>query len=164
VRALYPFQAGGHYRQLLPTEYGARWRWKLLTDVAVPLGMATPNLSFCDAGGREWMRLERGWQVLRAGYACNGHSPKLYVPVLGWVGTPDTERNLAAAFSRDGFCQFSGCEGFPLSRAEVDDLYLRIMQARRFCLARVYHAAVRDFGGAYWGRECGGRMTPLGTA
>jgi hypothetical protein len=151
-----PMQEGVDYRELSPEEGARKWRFVLLRDVRCALPVRVPDATFHDAGGREWMRHEGGWRILRAGYASNGCSPKRWVPGLGWIGTPDTKRTVWASFHHDGGYQFSGVRGWPLRREMEDELFLRNLQWCGFRLARMYHGAVKDFGGAFWGKNADG--------
>jgi hypothetical protein len=147
------FFSGLHYRELSPEEGRRRWRWELLHDLKfkLPAAVRVRDVSFRDAAGHEWMCHRAGHRILRRGYRWNGCSPKRWVPVLGWIGTPDTARNLLASCVHDAGYQFSGVDGWDITREREDMIFLRILQASGFSMARAWHGAVRDFGGSRWG-------------
>jgi hypothetical protein len=141
-----PFNPGIHWRR---TRWGC-WKFVLLHDTRLQAPCPIPDKSFRDADGREWMRWEKGWIIIREGYAWNGNS-----------FAPNTCRNIFGSVIHDAFYQASGVKGFPVSRAEADLLYLAILRSNRFLLATLYYSAVTQFGGIFWGREKGVTMQPL---
>lgn len=148
-----PLRCGIHYRQQTPAEARGKWRFLLLRDARCPLAWRVPDTAYHDATGREWMRHEAGYRIIRAGYTWNGCSPKRRVPILGWVGTPDTPRNVWASLVHDAGYQFSGTAHWHLSREMEDLIFLANLRLCRFPLAAAYHGAVRDFGAAFWGKN-----------
>jgi hypothetical protein len=148
-----PFHDGTHYRQLSPAEGVNRWRWELTKELHIRLPYRVPDASFADAQGREWMQHDMGWRIIRKGYRWNGCSPKRHIPLLGWIGTPDTARNLLASCVHDAAYQFSGTDHWPTTREQEDHLFFDILRASGFRMARAWHGAVRDFGGPAWARN-----------
>jgi hypothetical protein len=155
-----PFRRDREWVEISPEEGRRRWRFDFSKDVGVKVPWRVKgDFSFVDGSGREWGSLELGFLTVRKGYRWNGCSPKRWVPLLGWVGTPDTDRNLLGSGVHDLLYQASGGEGFPFSREEVDGLFLEILRASRFGMARTFHAAVKQFGGTSWGRDENGLRT-----
>jgi hypothetical protein len=152
-----PFVNGIDYRELTPREGNRRWRWEMLRDHALALPFACPAFSCHNSDGWEWMRVEKGLMTIRAGYRWNGCSPKRWVPILGWMGTPDRPRNMRGSCFHDSLYQASGFTSFPMSRERADDLFLQILTADKFCLANLYHGAVTDFGANAWGNRRAGQ-------
>jgi len=143
-----PFRLDREYRQLSPKEGARRWRWELLRDLYTRLPFRVPDTSFRDAQGREWMQHDFGWRIVRKGYRWNGCSPKRHVPLLGWVGTPDTSRNLLASCVHDAAYQFSGTDHWPTTREQEDTLFRDILRSAGFFGTGLWFGAVRDFGGS----------------
>ena len=146
------FKLGEHYYRMDPMrEMGIAYRFKSITDNMLHMrGLAPEGLviSFYDKNDREWLVLTEFGAIIRKGYAWNGCTPKVYVPILGiWLGTPDFIATIAGSFWHDVFYQFACCQDFPLHRSDCDLIFKRIIElngARR--RASVYHAAVRKFG------------------
>jgi hypothetical protein len=149
-----PFRRGKEWVEISPEVGRRRWRFDFAKDVAVRVPWKVDgDFSFVDGSGREWGSLELGFLTVRKGYRWNGCSPKRWVPVLGWVGTPDTERNVLGSGMHDLLYQASGGEGFPVTREQADRLFYDVLVASGFCLAGAFYGAVRDFGGSAWGRD-----------
>jgi hypothetical protein len=126
------------------------WRFVTSGDVRLRTNLPLPDASFRDKDGREWMQWEKGWVLIRDGYAWNGNTL-----------APNTPRNMLGSLVHDCLYQMSGVKGFPVSRAEADRLMLDINRANKFTFATIYHAAVSQFGGMFWGRDRGMSMQPL---
>lgn len=142
------------YRETTPAERQGKWRYILTEDLRVRMPWRFPqDISFCDAAGREWMRIEGDIRTIRKGYAWDGCSPKRHLPILGWIGTPDPESTRLASCVHDAGYQFSGTRHFPLSRGMEDWLFLRILRAEKFPHAGTYYTAVRALGWMFWGRH-----------
>lgn len=147
ISGLPAFRLGEHFRELSPEEGKRRWRWKTTVPVVVRLAIdLDEEIAFMDARGIERGRLCGPRLKIHGGYAWNGCSPKRWVPVLGWIGTPDTPDNLLGSFIHDFMCQFVETRHFPLSRDHVDGIFLALLRRSGFRWAGLYHGAVRDFG------------------
>jgi hypothetical protein len=152
MMTLGPFNCGDHYRELSPAEGRYRWRWQLSQDLRIPLRFICPPFSCRNSDNWEWMRVEGGEQIVRAGYTWNGASPKRYSRILRrWVGVPDGPKNLRGTCSHDALYQASALMRFPISRRWADDLFGDILRADNFRWANLYQGAVEDFGAASWG-------------
>jgi hypothetical protein len=152
ITYLPPFVEGMQYRQQHPTqEAGRRWRFVFLKDVLLtPDGISErlgcTRATFYDAKGQQWMKIDKYGILIRAGYAWNGCSPKRWVPIFGWVGTPDFPSTILASGFHDSLYQFAMTKHFPFTRAEVDALfYHTIHMSGGRCIAGTYHGAVQKF-------------------
>lgn len=133
-------------------EFTRKYRFTLKEDVTFVLDEQFPyvkgELSFSDAAGHVWLTITGYEYRVSAGYSWNGCSPRpLGKFGIWWLGTPDVPATIRASLAHDAGYQMLDAPGFPYSRAQVDNLFLRIMQLNRWPLARVYWAAVRTFGG-----------------
>jgi hypothetical protein len=144
------FQKGLQYRELSPKEGGNRWRFETLADITFELDCHhRGSFLFTDHTGRPFARIDGyRWTILK-GYAWNGSSPKRWVPVFGWIGTPDPIQTHAATGLHDSLGQAATAAHFPLSRYQVDAAFFDVMALAGFRLAGTYHGAVRHFGPAY---------------
>ena len=148
--AINPFR----YRETTAAERHGKWRFVLTEDLLVRMPWRVPGvISFRDADGREWVRMDGSIRTIRAGYAWDGCSPKRHLPGIGWVGTPDPESTRLASCVHDAGYQFSGTRHFPLCRDMEDWLFLRILRAENFRYAGTYYTAVRALGWQFWGRH-----------
>jgi hypothetical protein len=147
------FVLGENYYRMDPLrEMGLAYRFKSIEDNELHgKGFAPEGLviSFYDKNDREWLVFTEHGAIMRKGYAWNGCTPKVYVPVLRfWLGTPDFAATIAGSFWHDGFYQFSCCWDFPLHRSDCDDAFKQIIELNGGKkTAAVYHWAVRKFGG-----------------
>lgn len=139
-----------HFRQLSPAEGRRIYRFKTLRHIRYPIsGLVDERsvITFHDAAGRQWLQIDRFGALIAEGYAWNGCSPKRWVPVLGWIGTPDFASTIAASLLHDALYQFHATAHFPLYRSECDALFRDIIhRAGDEEIARIYHTAVRRFG------------------
>jgi hypothetical protein len=141
------FVEGVHYRQL--GREGGRYRFELLETVRVKLKWRVPAIKFLHRGV-EWLRFENSHAIIPAGYRWNGCSPKRWVPVFGWVGTPDPPNSRLGSLVHDALYQFSPTKHFPLRRDQADEVFFDLMESSGFRWAGLYHGAVQDCGGAFW--------------
>lgn len=140
-----------HYRRLSPKEGHYVNRYEMLLHVRlrcrdlVPPGTA---LSFRLADGTEALRVDEFGILLAEGFRWDGCTPKRYIPVLGWVGTPDFEPStIFASALHDLLYQFHDAEGFPWTREECDAIFKAVIESYgEHDLARVYHFFVRGLG------------------
>jgi len=151
------FAQGIHYTELKGSspESNRTYRFKLLADVSlrVPkLAQHEKRLSFRDVDRREWAEIRRDLITVRVGYAWNGSSPKWWVPLLGWVGTPDPEPTRLATLFHDVSFQFLRTAGWPLPIVACNDLFCSIMTQQGFRWAETYFGAVTDFGERFAGK------------
>lgn len=144
------FYRDHHFRELTHTEGRNIYRFKTLRHVRFSIrGLVEDRktITFHDATGRQWLQIDQWGALISEDYAWNGCSPKRWVPLLGWVGTPDFSSTLAASLLHDAFYQFHATAHFPLHRSDCDALFRDlIIKAGDPDIARIYHAAVRRFG------------------
>ena len=129
--------------------------------------------AFVDRKGRRRLEINpNGDARILAGYAWDGCTPKFSVFDIV-IGTPDgvpnevTKKPKAyyASLMHDVLYQFLDA-GLPLSRAQADNLFLEILTRDRFAPRRIYHVAVRVFGGVFrlftrWKRSYAGKRVPV---
>ncbi len=145
-----PFHEGIHYRRLDPVGEG-KLRWRFKTTRGIRILFKPPHdthiVMYHDRTGRVWARHDRFGLYIEPGYAWNGCSPKFWVPLLGWVGTPDFKDTILASLIHDVHYQFARCEHFPLHRSDVDDMFRAcIEKAGSPRIAEVYHYFVNRYG------------------
>lgn len=149
------FAEGYHYTQLR----GGKYRFKLLDDVELRLPVLQHhrnNVSFRDYTGKEWMRIQGDLVTIRSGYSWNGCSPCIWVPLIGWVGTPTPYPVIMASLFHDALYQFLWTQFFPLRREQCDQVFYAIMDASKFRWKHTYFGAVTDFGKFFAGHTPGG--------
>jgi hypothetical protein len=110
-----------------------------------------------DDQGKVRLVIEVGGRLtVTSGYAWNGCSPKVcMLDIL--VGTPDgavyaptgRPKTYFASMVHDALYQFLDA-GSPITRAQADGCFFRLMEESEFALRYVYWAAVRVFGGLVW--------------
>lgn len=151
-----PFTENVHYRELSPEEGKRRWRWATMRWTCLRLSIRSRyEVGFLDGNGSLWARIEGQQFWIAPNYWWNGCSPKAHVPLFGWVGTPDTPRTALASLFHDAMYQASGTDHFPFSREQADLIFRNVLRGSMFPFAGIYHRAVKEFGGASWGRPQG---------
>ena len=143
---MYPdFEIHVDYEQLR----GGNYRFRLLKPVTIyveELESYREILSLRDGNETEWALIEGCTITISAGYAWNGASPKWWVPLIGWVGTPDPESTRLATLFHDVMFQFIRVDGFPINFIQANSIFRRIMVAKGFRFSNTYFGAVTDFG------------------
>jgi hypothetical protein len=123
-------------------------------DSALPVA---EDLVCRDSDGKVRLIVEAGGRLtVTRGYSWNGCSPKVCVLDL-LIGTPDgavyeptgKPKAYHASLVHDALYQFLDA-GSPISRAQADGCFLRLMRESEFVLSRPYWIAVRAFGGVVW--------------
>jgi len=133
---------------------GAAWLYRLERNYSWDSGFAIPaDLVLRDAKGKVRLVIETtGRMTVMRGYSWNGCSPKFCLfDIL--IGTPDgvvylgTGRPKAyyASLVHDALYQFLPLTA-PLTRADADRVFLRLLTASKFAPRRLYWLAVRLFG------------------
>ena len=158
ISTLPSFVEGVDWRELSPKEGNRRWRFELLRDLAFDIDippLAEP-VEFRDKNGVAWASFIGRQFILHRRYRTNGASPKRWVPLLGWVGTPDCRGdatgiggNILETFFHDGGRQFAGTQHMPLSLFEIDIAFYDLLRLAGFPAALPYFAAVRAFRGVW---------------
>lgn len=110
--------------------------------------------AFQDAGGQTRLVITTDGQItVIKSYAWDGCTPKICILDI-LVGTPDgavysttgQPKTYYASLVHDALYQFLP-HGLPLTRAQCDECFLRLMERDRFALRYIYYGAVRVFGG-----------------
>jgi hypothetical protein len=135
-----------HFREISPKEGKHVYRFVTKHVVVIPWSGFVPRgtkLSFRDKNGREWLYMDHDHIIIHNRYAWDGCSPKIHIPIFGWVGTPDFEKTILASLIHDALCQFQHTEHFPLSRLIIDNIFLYLLKINNFPLATLYYGGVR---------------------
>lgn len=144
------FDEQRHFRRLTPAEGKRVYRFITTRHIRFPIPGIVPDrqaITFHDATGRQWLQLDRFGALVSEGYAWNGCTPKRWVPLLGWIGTPDYPATIPASLIHDAFYQFHATAHFPLHRSDCDAIFRDLTAlGGEPDIARIYHAAVRRFG------------------
>ena len=158
----------------------AAWIFELEADYTynirahLPAGWHT-GCAFLEKGGRRLLELQpNGDARVPAGYCWDGCTPKFVIFDIV-CGVPDgipnrlTRKPKAyyASLLHDALYQFLDC-GLPLTRAQVDRIFLELLARDDFAPRWLYYAAVRIFGGAFriftrWKRAHNGSCVMLAT-
>ena len=135
-----------------------RWLYRLDRNFTWQSGLnVSEDLVFYDGKGKVRLIIETdGRLTVTQGYAWNGCSPKIYFLDL-LFGMPDgavykptgKPKTYFASMVHDALYQFLGT-GTPISRAQADRCFLRLMRESQFVLRHVYWFAVRVFGCFVW--------------
>lgn len=137
---------------------GVRWLYRAEASFSWESGIAVPaDQVFFDSGGKVRLIIETTGRItVTRGYAWNGCSPKICVLDL-LIGTPDGVVSAAtgrpktyfASMVHDALYQFLRA-GSPITRAQADRCFLRLMADSEFALRHVYWLAVRAVGWFVW--------------
>ena len=158
----------------------AAWIFELEADYTynirahLPAGWHT-GCAFLEKGGRRLLELQpNGDARVPAGYCWDGCTPKFVIFDIV-CGVPDgipnrlTRKPKAyyASLLHDALYQFLDC-GLPLTRAQVDRIFLELLARDDFAPRWLYYAMVRIFGGAFriftrWKRAHTGSCVMLAT-
>lgn len=146
------FDSNRHYIELR----GGSSRFELNGDVALTVPYLERikhrgHISFRDAKKHEWANIADATLVVRGPYRWNGASPKWWLPLVGWVGTPDPPATRLATLVHDVCFQFLRTADWPIPYEECNALFHQIMVAHNFKRANTYHGAVKDFGKLFCG-------------
>jgi len=160
------------------SEFAVRWIFVLDADYVYNLRRHLPaewnqGWAFADRSGQRRLEiLPNGDARVFARYAWDGCTPKFSVWDLVF-GTPDgipnektkKPKTYYASLLHDVLYQFLDAE-LPLSRAQVDRVFLEILTRDKFAPRQIYYAAVRIFGGTFrqftrWKRSYAGKRIPL---
>lgn len=133
-------------------ERNGKYRFLLLRDVTVDVGIELGSHDFYDARGILRVRMRGSEWTVKAGYAWDGCSPKFKIFGM-WVGTPDFGYSRLASLIHDTGYQFLDVPCFPLKRHECDEIFGCTINrdGNRYKAAFVYAGAVWMFGGIHRG-------------
>lgn len=138
------------------------YRYVLPNDLFFDLPKTiTKDYDFADKNSKVWLQLKKtGVGIVKKGYACDGCSPKIKIPIINkvvgtWDGKTNPETNLPvtapAFFAHDACYQFLDDKNMPLTRKEMDDVFKVLILKSNFPkpLAYIYTHAVKMLGGIY---------------
>jgi hypothetical protein len=149
------FAESVHFGRLRGGRYRLRTldRIELVVPYLAKIGH-TGIISFRDAKGVEWARIEGFMLIISKGYAWNGASPCWWIslgPFGFWAGTPTPYPTILATLVHDICFQFLRTEHWPIPMIECNHLFHQIMKTQGFRWNNTYHGAVRDFGQLFVG-------------
>lgn len=160
------------------SQFSVRWIFLLEEEYSYNIGKYLPadwsgGWAFVDRKGHRRLEIRpNGDAVVLAGYAWDGCTPKFSVADVVF-GTPDgipnerTKKPKAyyASMFHDALYQFMDA-GVPLTRSQIDGVFLDLMTRDRFALRWFYYGVVRLLGGVFrrftrWKRSYAGKRIPL---
>jgi hypothetical protein len=160
------------------TSSAVRWIFILDQDYVYNIRRYLPSnwnegCAFVDRNGRRRLEIHpNGDARVLEGYAWDGCTPKLFLFDIV-IGTPDGVPNKItkkpktyyASLLHDVLYQFLDAN-LPLSRAQVDKVFLDIMTRDHFALRKIYYGVVRILGGTVrlftrWKRSYAGKRISL---
>lgn len=129
--------------------------------------------AFVDRNGHRRLEIHpNGDAIILSGYAWDGCTPKFSVADIVF-GTPDgipneitkKPKTYYASLLHDVLYQFLDAK-VPLTRSQIDSVFLEILTRDRFAPRWIYFAAVRVFGGLFrlfthWKRSYAGKRVPI---
>ena len=130
------------------------WLYKLNEDYPWSSGMSFPRtMAFLDRADRQWLLIKRNGDIVVAkDYSWDGCTPKSCIfdirlgisdgPVHKETGLPKAYH---ASLIHDVLYQFLS-DDLPLTRAQADRIFLRLLRERDFAPRWIYYVAVRIFG------------------
>jgi hypothetical protein len=137
------------YRELDPIKEGKRkWRFILKRGIRIHIrDLSTKTVQYHDGNGKIWAHHDQFGLYVYPGYCWNGCSPKRWINLFGWVGTPDFHSTRLASLCHDVHYQFAHTEHFPLHKSDVDLLFRdMILKEEEVKIAEIFYAAVKHFG------------------
>ncbi len=139
------FREGFEYCELSGPQGNREYRFKTKHSVIIQCNLVPKGkaISFRDSKNKEWVYIDSTHMIIMKGYAWDGCSPKRWIPLLGWVGTPDFEQTRLASLVHDALCQFLETEHFPFDRKVCDQIFKQILIQSHFNLVKLYYIGVR---------------------
>ena len=137
IESLPPFKRGQHYE---PTPSSGYW-FRLKREITVDLGLPIyGKVSFLDAKGKAWARLDDDALTIAAGYSWDGATC-----------TPNFQRTMLPSLIHDVLYQFLATEHMRprIDKHSADLLFYHAMKLTGFILRGPYYQAVRQFGHLY---------------
>jgi hypothetical protein len=141
-----PFEEDIHYSELAPKDGKYRYRYILTRSLIVFWEGYVPKgtkISFKDKNKREWLFMDDRHFIVPKRYSWDGCTPKMHIPIFGWIGTPDFEKTMLPSLIHDVFCQFQNTEHFPFSRHTIDTIFKQMLDDDEFFLTELYYMGVR---------------------
>lgn len=160
------------------SQFAVKWVFRLDEDYVYNIARYLPSgwnesVVFLDRSGRRRLEIHsNGDARVLAGYSWDGCTPKysIFDIVLGIPdGIPSEKTGKPKAYYasllHDVLYQFLGT-GLPLSRAQIDQVFLDILSRDDFAPRWLYYAAVRCFGALFhrftgWQRNYAGTRMAL---
>jgi len=105
----------------------------------------------------EWVTIKDGKMTVSKDYTWDGCTPTYYLPLIGWIGTPDGKRNADgipqtyyASLVHDVLCQFRS--EILISKAATVEVFYDLLIDGGFSKQRatIYATVVRWFGPQDW--------------
>lgn len=134
------------------------WLYRLEQNFTWESGLpVSEDLVFRDRKGKVRLIIEAGGRLtVTRGYAWNGCSPKICIVDL-LLGTPDgavygptgKRKTYFASMVHDALYQFLDA-GSPITRAQADDCFFRLMAESEFIWRHLYWLAVWALGRLLW--------------
>lgn len=121
-----------------------KYRFTLLEDFKFSMDTGVNPKLFCFHANKIFLTVDGNEYTIKSGYSWNGCSPKLGVPIIGWIGTPDYPETIEASLVHDALYQFH--KELPIKKKEADLKFLQIMSKNNFKFAEIYYRAVVIFG------------------
>ena len=140
------FEKDIHYSELSPKDGKYKYRYTLTRSLIifwegyVPKGI---KISFRDKDNREWLYMDDYHFIIPKRYSWDGCTPKRYIPILRWMGTPDFEETIFPSLIHDAFCQFQNTKHFPFSRHTTDTIFKQLLDGEEFFLTGLYYMGTR---------------------
>lgn len=124
------------------------WIFKLKDDY-IETDTGLKNYTF----DSDWLKITWNEEiVVRKGYTWDGCTPKITKNIGVFDGLIDKETNKKKAYYpsliHDALYQYYGYHG--ISRKQIDLLFLRMLQKKKFAFSWLYYIAVRLFGGLFF--------------
>lgn len=117
-----------------------------------------------------WVTIIDQELIVTRGYAWDGCTPSYYLPFIGWVGTPDGERDengipqsYYASLVHDVLCRYR--HEIPISKAQTVAIFHELLLQGGFSKKRadLYASMVKMFGPQKW-LVADDKATPSGAA
>lgn len=128
------------------TQAALPWRYRLTADFTHQSPLLA-GISFCN----DWVLIDGGRMLIRAGYAWNGCDPAVRLPGGLWLGTPDGplladgwRQTGRASLVHDALCQWR--EQILIKKVVTVALFAHMLDTDGWPLWRLYAAAVARFG------------------
>lgn len=128
------------------------WRYQL-DDVYKHQSEYLKGIEFAN----RWATIIDGEIMIVRGYAWDGCSPAYYLPLIGWIGTPDGERDANgipqayyASLVHDVLCQFR--TSIPIDKSDTLEIFRELLLKGGFSekRAEIYVTVVKWLGPQKW--------------
>lgn len=137
------------YKEVSPIEGKRKWRWKTLIPTRLEFDYCVAPyqlIEFYDQHHKKWLTISGRYGMVEPGYYWNGNTPKVHVPIFGWIGTPDNKKTRKASLWHDILCQMALTEHIPFDKSQIDAVFYDILKIEKYKLASIFHGAVRKLG------------------